>query len=336
MPRIFVALLTVLAVLGPAAGAVADSAPPAEGGIGVRLMDAPADRANDPRALIYIVDHMNPGEVIHRRIQVSNTTAEVVSVSVYEAAAQIESGVFAGAPDRTANDLTSWTSVDRSVVTLDANDAQAVAVTIAVPQNAVDGERYGIVWAEIRSVPASADAVTVVNRVGIRVYLSVGTGAEPLSAMHIDSLLAGRNHDGQPVVTAQVRNSGARALDIGGQLSLTDGPGGLNGGPFPVRVPTTLGPGETGHVTATLDASLPAGPWKAHLELKSGPLTETADATLTFPETPGTATAPITPQSNAGILWLSIGLGLAALLLLAVLLVRNRRRQNSDAGIPES
>lgn len=328
--RTFIALLTVLAVLTPTTGANADSTPPAPGVIGVRLLDAPVSRADDPRALIYIVDHLNPGAVIQRRIQISNTTADTTSVSIYEAAAQIDDGVFSGAPDRTDNDLTSWTSMDRAAMTLAANEAQPVTVTITVPQDAADGERYGIVWAEVRSLPTSAGAVTVVNRVGIRIYLSIGTGAEPASAMRIDSLGSGRNADGQPLVTAQVRNTGSRALDIGGQLSLTAGPGGLNGGPFPVKVPTTLLPGETGNVTATLDATLPAGPWNAHLELKSGLLTESADATLTFPSGPETSTAPITTGPPPGPLGLAIGIGLAVLLLLATYLMRKRRRKDTD------
>ena len=320
----------MLAVMAPGAGAVADSAPPAPGVIGVRLLDAPVSRAADPRALIYIVDHLNPGAVIHRRIQVSNTTTERASVSVYAAAAQIAGGAFNGAPDRTPNDLTSWTSTDRTTVALAVNEAQPVTVTITVPPDATSGERYGIVWAEVRSPSTSAGGVTVVNRVGIRIYLSVGEGAEPAAAMHIDSLAAGRTDGGQPVVTARVRNTGSRALDVGGNLSLTDGPGGLNGGPFPVKVPTTLRPGETGTVTATLDPALPAGPWKAHLELKSGLLTESADATLTFPDSPGASTAPITAEPAPGLLWTVIGLGL--LLLLAVYLVWKRKRKNAGTG----
>jgi hypothetical protein len=42
---------TVLAVMAPGAGALADSAPPAPGVIGVRLLDAPVRRTDCPRAL---------------------------------------------------------------------------------------------------------------------------------------------------------------------------------------------------------------------------------------------------------------------------------------------
>ena len=47
----------------------------AAGGIGLRLVDAPATARDDPRAQVYIVDHLAPGTVIHRRIEVSNTHA---------------------------------------------------------------------------------------------------------------------------------------------------------------------------------------------------------------------------------------------------------------------
>jgi hypothetical protein len=47
-------------------------------------------------------------------------------------------------------------------------------VTIRVPRDAAPGERYGVVWAETRAGPDSGDGITQVNRVGIRLYLSVG------------------------------------------------------------------------------------------------------------------------------------------------------------------
>jgi hypothetical protein len=56
--------------------------PPAAtaGTIGVRLLDAPVTAGDDPRARVYIVDHLAPGTVIHRRIEVSNTTSSITQV----------------------------------------------------------------------------------------------------------------------------------------------------------------------------------------------------------------------------------------------------------------
>ena len=84
----------------------------AAGSIGLRLLDVPVTAANDPRAQIYIVDHLAPGTVIHRRIEVSNTTRSTAHVVLYAAAATIENGSFLGAAGHTPNDLSTWTSVD--------------------------------------------------------------------------------------------------------------------------------------------------------------------------------------------------------------------------------
>ena len=45
-------------------------------------------------------------------------------------------------------------------------------VTISVPSDAEPGERYGAVWAEVRSAPIDGSSVIQVNRVGLRLYLS--------------------------------------------------------------------------------------------------------------------------------------------------------------------
>ena len=84
---------------------------PATGSIGIRLVDAPVSARDDPRAKVYIVDHLSPGTVITRRIEVSNTTASTARLQLYAAAAGIEKSSFLGAAGHTANDLSTWTSV---------------------------------------------------------------------------------------------------------------------------------------------------------------------------------------------------------------------------------
>jgi hypothetical protein len=316
-------LLCVLLVNGVAASAQEAGTP--DGTIAVQLLDAPVSRSDDSRARIYIVDHVAPGTTIQRRISVSNTTQATAAVAVYEGPAAVTDGAFTGQPAGTANELTSWTSLDADALSLSPGDVQPVMVTIAVPKDAAAGERYGVVWAEVRSAAPTGDGVTVVNRVGIRIYLSVGAGAEPVSSMVIESVTASRNAEGQPVITAHVRNTGSRAIDVGGQLSLGDGPGGLKAGPFPARVPATLTPGQRGESVLVLDVSLPAGPWNAHLELKSGRITAKADAVLTFPAETGTA-APVQLESDSGFFWWLIAVALVILLTAAFVLASRKRR----------
>ncbi|MDQ1582563.1 MAG: hypothetical protein QOF36_617, partial [Microbacteriaceae bacterium] len=156
-------------------------------------------------------------------------------------------------------------------------------ITIRVPTDAAPGEHFAVAWAEVRAAP-NATGVTVVNRVGIRIYLSVGPGGPPAANFAIDTLTARRTADGRPVVTASVRNTGGRALDLSGTLALKEGPAGLSAGPFAAETGTTLAVGQTDDVTIPLDNQVPAGPWNAELTLRSGLLSITANATITFPK----------------------------------------------------
>jgi len=253
------------------------------GGIGVHLLDAPSDRVNDPRAHEYIIDHLTPGAVIRRRIQVTSTAGTPLHVDLYAAAAAIAGGDFTFAPDRIPNDLSSWVSLDAVSRDLPADGTTAVEATISVPKEASPGERYAVIWAQIASAPDPASGVRAVNRVGVRIYLDVGPGGEPRSDFQVISLTPARTPDGRPEVLAQVRNTGGRALDMVGTLSLTDGPGSLSAGPFPATLSTTLGIGDSGQVAVALDKRLPDGPWTAHLTLASGTVEHTVSATLAFP-----------------------------------------------------
>ncbi|MFJ4552900.1 hypothetical protein ACIP4X_27560 [Streptomyces sp. NPDC088817] len=44
--------------------------------LGVKLLEAPVERKDDPRASSYIVDHLAPGSTIHRRVEVANDSSE--------------------------------------------------------------------------------------------------------------------------------------------------------------------------------------------------------------------------------------------------------------------
>jgi hypothetical protein len=285
--------------------ATTGSARAAGGGIGLRLLDVPAAASLDPRARIYIVDHLAPGTVIHRRIEIGNTTASGARVVLYPAAATLGKGSFLGAAGHARNELSTWTRVEHGAVKIAAGQRAKAVVTIAVPRDAAPGERYGVVWAEVRSTPPAAGGITQVNRVGIRLYLSVGPGGRPPTDFKINAVTATRSRDGQPTVVATVHNTGGRALDMSGTLRLGAGPGGLKAGPFPANLGTTLAIGATEPVTILLDKRLPAGPWKARVDLRSGLVQRHAQATITFP-----------PAAREARSWSSFVVALAALVVL--------------------
>jgi hypothetical protein len=325
------ALALTAAAAAPAGAFTAGGAPTppaAAGSIGLRLVDIPLRARDDPRARVYIVDHLPPGTVIHRRIEVSNTTAADASVALYPAAADIQGGSFLGAAGHTRNELSSWTSVGPAASTVPAGGLVTATVSITVPRDAAPGERYGVVWAEVRSAPTADAGLVQVSRVGIRLYISVGPGGPPAADFTIESLTAERTSDGRPLVRATVHNTGGRALDMYGTLRLSSGPGGLSAGPFPVTLGITLAIGETERVTTALDPQLPAGPWDARITLHSGLVERNARGTITFPVS-GASPAVNIDANRRG--WLvPAGGGVAATLLGSAAvagLERGRRRR---------
>jgi LPXTG-motif cell wall-anchored protein len=336
-----------------AAGLVAASLPtlpssaadPQQGsGLGIRLADAAVERKDDPRAHIYIDDHLKPGASITRHVVVADLTDKPMpAVHMYAAASTIVDDGWQVAEGATPNELTDWMKITPSTLSLQPGESKVVTVKIDVPNDASKGERYATVIAELPP-PASSEGsqVRVASRVGVRVYLNIGSGGEPASDFTISTLTAGRADDGTPTVTASVTNTGGRALDLGGRLQLSDGPGGLRAGPFEVQAPRTLGIGQTGDVVVALDKQTPAGPWLAKMTLRSGYVEHAVRGTILFPDAAGDAGDPVkaVPVTN-GNNWLLPVLGLLLLGILGLILFllwRRRRRKDDDeeptAGTP--
>ena len=331
MRKLIVAMAAAIVV---AAGVPAMAQAPQS--VGIRIVDVPTGRTDDPRARQYIVDHLAPGTTITRRVEVSNDTAMAQAIQLYAGAATITDGNIVFAEGRTPNDLTGWTTIDPPTLNLEAGGKAIASVKIVVPANASAGERYAVVWAELPAAgPSGGGAgVTSVNRVGVRIYLSVGPGGEPASDFTIASLEASRTAEGSPVLTATVRNTGGRALDLSGDVRLTNGPGGLSAGPFTVKLGKTLGLGQTGPVQVALDPAIPRGPWDAKVTLRSGATEREATANVTFPEAPAASGGAVEVKSDQGgstLLPVVIGGVVLGLIVLGVLLVRGARKRQQPA-----
>jgi hypothetical protein len=89
-------LLAVASSLAPAAARAEADEVPSAGGIGVRLLDASAATTEDPRAGLCIIDHLAPGTVIERHVEVTNTTSAPATIRMYAAGASIDDGTFVG------------------------------------------------------------------------------------------------------------------------------------------------------------------------------------------------------------------------------------------------
>jgi len=180
--------LIVLSLLAgitiPASSALAATSPhtgtAGQGSIGIRLVYAPTE-SNDPRTSSYIIDRLAPGTTVSRRVEIVNSTRSTKNVALYPAAASLIQGKFGFAHNHRSNDLSRWTSVSRGARLLPAGAKSFETVTISVPKDASSGRRYAVLWAEV-SAP-TVGGVTLVNRVGIRIYLSIRPEGAPIASV---------------------------------------------------------------------------------------------------------------------------------------------------------
>jgi hypothetical protein len=320
--------LMCLVAFGPAAQAA-----PAVGvgGVGIQLMEGPANREKDPRAHRYIVDHLAPGTTIHRKVQVVNNSSGRQHVELYPGAATLDKDKFVFGADGEANELTSWVSLDKGTLDLGPGAKAVIEATVSVPRAASAGERYGVIWASVGSAAPQSGGVVVrmATRTGVRIYLDIGPGGEPRSDFTINELTPARSAVGDPSLAVAVTNTGGRALDMTGSADLSEGPASLRAGPFPVTSTVTLGLDATGTVNVQFPRALPNGPWKVELTLQSGLVSHSVTARITFPD-PGKAGKPGTTMSKLTGPWIIAGGSLMTSLILFVLLLMARRHRRKS------
>jgi hypothetical protein len=289
----------------------ATSAQQRSGGIGIRLVPEASITSGEPLTLSYVVERLAPGSRVTRQIEISNTTDATADVTVFPAAAGIVEGKFSFAPGSTGDSLSSWTTVAEPVLHLAPGATVLDAVTTKLPKSASSGERYAVVWAEVSAPSPTQTGIRLVNRVGVRMYVSVGKGGSPAPEFTVGPLTASRSANGDPLVVAKIHNVGQAALDITGKLTLSDGPGGLSAGPFSFTLGALLAPSHSTITPVELGSQIPRGPWRAALSLSSGSTQRSSLATITFP-----AKAPVSSQRS-----LFDRLMLVALIVLLLLLV---------------
>lgn len=167
----------------------------------------------DPGGGAYLVEDLEPGSSLRRRIVVTTTSTEPLEVSFYAAGASVARDRFEFADGRARNELSRWMSVRPRAATLRAGAPTSVMVEVRVPRGASVGERVAMVWAE--TVPRA----NVVSRVGVRSYVTVGGGhARP--ELELGDLVATRNAAGGVDLRVVVRNKGRRAAELTGTVEV--------------------------------------------------------------------------------------------------------------------
>lgn len=290
------------------------------GGVSIRLLPD-STTSSDPRSQAYITDSVVPGRTLTRTVQISNSETSRQVIALSAGAASIQHGAFVGAAAGQSNELTSWTSLNRTSVTLAPTATTDVTVTITVPSTAAPGERYGVIWAAVTSPPAPGSQVRTINRVGIRMYLDVAGNGQPAPAFAIHGIHASTGNNAT-AISVDVANTGGRALDLTGTLRLTSSSN-LTAGPFATQQALTLAPGTSGSVHIRTSAPLPQGTWRGTVSITGGSIVHTDTTLVTVTPPKRTPARGISAQAIILIV-------LAALLVIAILtalaVIRRRRR----------
>ncbi len=317
LARARVVVPVIAAMIGLSQPGPSTPAGPA-GQMALRLEPSGGGVPTDPRERISIVASLRPGAALTRTVTVVNGTARGQHVELYPAAATIVSGTFLGSPERTPNDVTTWTTLSPSTVDLGPGASRPVQVTIRPPVRAAEGEQYAMVWADT-TAPGSDE----LTRAGVRMYLDIGHTPTPASDFAIGRIAPGPYVAGRPTVVVDVTDTGDRAVDIDGTVKLTEGPDGLSTAAIPISRPVTLAPHGAGQVTAVLDPYPPNGDWTAVVSLNRGLVGHEQTAPVTITGSPAIGQRlPLTVP--ALIAW--VGATVLVLAFVALVLRRARRR----------
>jgi hypothetical protein len=315
------ALTAVAGISFPSAAvaATAATASPAPQTFGIRLVGVPPSQQGAITAFLH------PGMTIRRRLQIENHESRTATFTVYPAAAHLEHGQFLTDAGAARSELTTWVRISKPRVTLRPGKSTRDLITIKVPRIATIGEHYGVIWVQQAGQGRKGKKlrVTEVTRVGMSMFLTVGKGGVPPTKFVIGTII-GHNSKNRLWLTAVVRDTGQRAVELSGSVGLTDGPGGTTAGPFRELQVVTLAPGQSAPVLFVPPRSLPEGPWLAKIKLVSGFTTETASAPVKFDNKVVAASSTTRAVEIAAAI---VGLVLLGCLLAALRLRQSRRPQ---------
>ncbi|WP_460626894.1 WxL protein peptidoglycan domain-containing protein [Intrasporangium mesophilum] len=306
---------------GLAASAAGRATATADGAATWTVATASNHFGNARRNYAYVA---NPGGRLEDAIVVSNQGGTPITLRLYAADGYTTSAgdLDLRAEGTASKSIGAWVTPARSAVTVEPGSSVTVPFTVVVPKDARAGDHLGgIVASRTQPSAAGAGGSDVERRVGLRIQLRVGGAFEPrLATEDLKVAYAGTANPfgtGSAVVTYTIRNTGNAVLRARQSVGIA-GPLGhwpVRGGAVPDS-PALL-PGETWAVTVPVQGVVPS-------------VGATATVTLTPLLTdPAGSTAPLAPVDASATGWAvpwTLLLLLAALVGLAVVAVRLRRR----------
>lgn len=174
-------------------------------------------KEDDPKTRSWFILEFSPGQTQLSEVTVENKSGEAVSLEIYAVdATSNKDGAFTLFPKGTKEDAGGWINLDRDNLELAAHSKMTVPFSISVPRLATPGDHVAGIAIEPKSkaVPPSS-GVSVVQRLGVRVYLTVK--GERIKRLEISDLkVVGALGGGQ--LAYSLSNLGNTNLPVSGNL----------------------------------------------------------------------------------------------------------------------
>jgi len=125
----------------------------------------------------FVYPEVEPGSVIEDAAKILNTgggmTTETYELGAFDAT-YTQDGAFSFISDEDQNkDLGSWISLSKKEVTVGVGKQVTVPFTITIPEDAEPGDHAAAIAVKLKNTRSNLGGMSVVTRVGARVYLTV-------------------------------------------------------------------------------------------------------------------------------------------------------------------
>lgn len=309
MRRALAAVLVTAAGVLPASAAAQQ---PQTGEFSLRPVRPATAEARDRS---YVVRTVRPGAELTDRLEAVNLTGAALDLDVAAVDATIGTdGSFTPGTERRAEG--AWLEVTPMRVRIPPRTTAPVDVRIRVPADAAPGDHIATVVAQKAGAP-SGSGVQLVQRVGVRVYLTVerpaggvGTRSFELRALRWVGTPRARTFE------AEVANTGDLLVEPLGTLTINRGDLATDAD---VPVLGTVPAGETRSLRFSVPGELDPGRYEARLRLRPVQGGPEQEQSVSF--TVGAAN-PVVPVDGDGLPLVPAVLALLALLAVLAYLVR--------------
>jgi hypothetical protein len=263
-----------------------------------------------------------------------------------------DEGVVSLLPGEDNSIYSARTFIQPGSITLHVKPGETMSanVTVAIPSNVGSGGRYAIL--RFITVPPKGGGVSIVSSIVLTMKFTI-KDSQLIHTGKITGVTAGNAVSGQPVdIFTNFQNTGNHHFKVKGEVTISDSQGKALDTIYTALTPSSIIPGGTEKLTTTFTpkGELPLGVYsaKSKVMLEDGTVLDQASGSFSMvapvpalPSAPASAPAPATvltpppvaplPPPAPGkspISWLVIGGGLAAILIIALLIFLLVRRRD--------